>query len=222
MKSVTPFLLLPFLAMACKDEGPTNPLDGPELHQLADKPDKPDKGAQYEFAYPREQGNELGSDCWYPIKDGPAGDNTLNPYGYDFRCPIDLGADPVLKFQVVDGNGEGVSDGTVTFWRCEDSENNYQPLVVWHYCGVRQTGKKPYRYQAVQYRAVDILEDGEASVKLYLADRVVLYDKDRFPNQPEELGWGGMRWYYDAGDGGKPELGSGWRHMRPFPKGSME
>jgi len=42
MKSVTPFLLLPFLAMACQDEGPTNPLDGPELHQLADKPDKPD------------------------------------------------------------------------------------------------------------------------------------------------------------------------------------
>ena len=39
MKRVTPFLLLPFLAMACQDEGPTVPVDGLQPTSLADKPD---------------------------------------------------------------------------------------------------------------------------------------------------------------------------------------
>jgi len=219
MKRVTPFLLLPFLAMACQDEGPTAPVDGLQPMSLADKPAKPpgldeDKTkTEYEFVFPTSQ-DDLGSDCWYPE---PGGDENL--FARDFYCPIDLGWDPVLVFKVVDGDDGAVTAGSVTFRQCWDTE-----LAVparWVLCGVRQKPPNKKRFEARDY-PINLtyfdLDTGLASVTFSRGDRVVLYDNAHNPAQDSELGWGGMRWVYN--DGSRGDLGSDWFNIRPFPRGS--
>ncbi len=104
MKRVTPFLLLPFLAMACQDEGPTNPAD--ELQPMFAKPatppglDKDKTETEYEFVFPTSQ-DDLGSDCWYPE---PGTDDNL--YARNFYCPINLD-----RAEIAAGNNHVVNIG---------------------------------------------------------------------------------------------------------------
>lgn len=234
MRHLTPFLMLVFLALACQDQGPTEPLDPSDLTALAAKPNcdldqthpacKDDDGGDgYSFVYPMTmaEASAPGSDCWYPEPGGDPGWGTLNPFGRDFRCPVDLTddggnpRDPVLRFQVMSG-GDPVSLGTVRVWRCENVET-HEP-VPWELCGVRQ--RPPYhKLFASQVYHIDMdLSDGVADFTF--TDRVVLYDQDRYPNQPEELGWGGFRWKYLDGDNGSLESDS--YNIRPYPQGSVE
>ena len=209
MKRITPFLLLPFLAMACQDEGPTFPADELQPTSLADKPSSPpglDKDT-YEFVYPEEP-NVL-SDCWYPEPN-----SAENLWARDFRCPFDLERDPVLVFQVVDGNSASVSAGSVTFKQCWDLED--QVPALWVMCGVRQRPPNKKRFESRVYPSELTkfdLTTGLASVTFPLDDQVVLYDNVYNDLQGPEDGWGGMRWVYDDGSGG--ELGSDWYNIRP-------
>jgi hypothetical protein len=258
MKRVNLFLLLPFLAVACQDQGPMDPLDDEVTPVFAIDPDfcaahpdhpkcqaepepdpdpEPDPG-EITFVYPDALQSEMGSDCWYPEPGGDPGWGTLNPHGRDFRCAVDPAVydesgmlvsydlDPkILTFQVL-SEDTPVTSGTVTVWRCEDLENGNQP-VRWDLCGVRQ--KPPYnkRFQAVPYATVAVSGEG---FSVSFTDRAVLYDgglgdlRDNlgdddptYPNQPDELGWGGFRWVYENAGGG--ELSDGWFNIRPYPQG---
>jgi hypothetical protein len=247
MKRVNLFLLLPFLAVACQDQGPMDPLDDevtpvfavdqgfcaahpdhPKCQTPDPDPDPPDPG-EITFVYPDELTAE--SDCWYPEPGGDPGYGTLNPFGRDFRCAVSSGTpsgydtEPkVLAFQVMNG-AEAVSSGTVTFWRCEDLENENQP-VRWDLCGVRQQPPNHKRFKAVLYATIPLANDG---FSVTFMDRVVLYDgfgdesdylgddDPTYPEQPDELGWGGFRWVYENAGGG--ELSDGWFNIRPSPQG---
>jgi len=246
MKRMNLFLLLPFLAVACQDQGPMDPLDGDitplfaineafcKAHpghpkcQTPDPDPEPDPG-EITFAYPDAPTAE--GDCWYPKPGGDPGDGTLNPFGRDFRCAVSSGTpgdydidQKVLTFQVMNG-AEAVLSGTVTFWRCEDLEYGNHP-VRWDLCGVRQRPPNKKRFEAVPYGTIALV-DGFFSVTL--TDRVVLYDgfggesdylgddNPTYPEQPDELGWGGFRWVYEDGSGG--ELNDGWFNIRPDPQG---
>lgn len=234
MRNITPFLFLAVLALACQDQGPTQPLDASGLPVLAAKPEcdldpshpackSHDGGGDYSFVHPMNEADAgaLGGDCWYPEPGGDPGWGTLNPFGRDFRCRADLTdadgnpRDPLLRFQVMSGS-DPVSAGTVTVLRCENVET-HEP-VRWDLCGVRQ--RPPYHklFAAREYQLDIDLSDGVADVTI--ADRVVLYDLDHYPNQPEELGWGGFRWKYRDGD--KGNLDSDWYNIRPYPQGSLE
>jgi len=251
MKRVNLFLLLPFLAVACQDQGPMDPLgdaltpefaidedfcvahpDHPKC-QAEPEPDpdpEPDPG-EISFMYADALQNEMGSDCWYPEPEGDPGYGSLNPFGRDFRCAVSSGTpsgydtDPkVLTFQVMNG-AEAVSSGTVTFWRCEDLENENQP-VRWDLCGVRQQPPNHKRFKAVLYATIPLANNG---FSVTFTDRVVLFhgvgdesdylgdDDPTYPEQPDELGWGGFRWTYEGGSGG--EINDGWFNIRPYPQG---
>ena len=56
------------------------------------------------------------------------------------------------------------------------------------------------------------MDRGVAGVILPEGDRIVWYN---YPIQGEVYGWGGMRWNYEAGDGGKPELKGDWYNIMP-------
>ncbi len=233
MKYMTPSLLLTLLLFGCRDQGPTGPMLEPDVRTFAAKPDcevdpnhpackdGSDDPAGYSFAYPatEDEAAALGGDCWYPDPGGEPGWGTLNPFGRDFRCPVvdETGSPlvPVLKFQVLDG-GSPVSTGSVKFWRCENVETG-EP-VRWDLCGVRQ--RPPYKklFESREYHTDLDLSDGIAEVTF--TDRVVLYDSEHYPNQPEELGWGGFRWKYVDGPGQTESEGSPSFNIRPIPQGS--
>ncbi len=227
MKRIIPFVLLAFVAVGCERDGPTVPVDGPEFAKGKPNCDvdpshpscKDDGGgdggggkAVYSFVWPEtpEAAQELGGDCWRPhweegYEDNPE-EHPENPYGRTWRCPV--GGDPTLAFRVVDSDGNLVA-GTVTFLRCEDEGGVPQ---TWHYCGVRHKDRRSY--SANQYGDPVPVVDGIVGVTLLGEDRVVLHE---FPIQGpgDQYGWGGMRWYYDAGDGKKPELESNWYNFMP-------
>jgi len=226
MKRVIPFLLLVFVAVACDSDGPTVPIDGPQFAvdcenpKFADHPQCTGGGGgdeetvEYSFIFPEtwEAAEALEGDCRWPhweegYEDNPE-EHPENPYGRTWRCPV--GGNPILAFQVVDGNGDPVG-GTVTFLRCEDEAGVPQ---LWTKCGVRQRGKP--KYHANQYAVEDVL-NGIVGVTLYEIDRVVWYD---YPIQGEVYGWGGMKWNYESGDGGKADLGSNWFNVMPPYEGS--
>jgi hypothetical protein len=210
---IPPIILLSLMALACQDAGPTEPLEDLGPAAFAEKPDKPpgqDKETAFEFDFPRALG-DFGSDCWYP----EAG-TELNLNGRDFRCTI-LG-DPTLVVRVLDGNGDPVSSGWVTFKRCEDFLDPENPVPVrWDLCGVRQKGQNNKRFQSVVYSRDEDLSDGLASMTL--TERTVFYDLEHYPNQPEELGWGGFHWNYSS-DGEKNDLKGDSYNFRPYPAGS--
>jgi hypothetical protein len=181
---VTALSLLGLALAACQPDSPTVPDVDPQFKKGGTRGSP--GAVQYEFVYAQSADNDWLSECWKAPRDP-------NP-GKTFWCNTD---EPTFILQVVqidpDGVETPVSEGTVTFARCERVDGI---PVDWTRCGVLQKQLRRY-FNGVYYGTDDDLSDGLAEVTLdgwMLADEPV---------------WG-MHWEYDKGDGKKPEAAIKW------------
>lgn len=162
-------------------------------HAVNAKPQGKGPKAEHSFVYDTESNHTLGSDCW---KTSPEIE-----FGKTFWCGAPPG-DPTFVLRILK-DGEPVEGGEVTFKRCECIKDGTRyevgTVMDWPYCGVLL---KRYRrhFGGVDYRVVQVGEDGTASVTL---------DDFWSTLAREEAVWG-MHWEYDQGDGGSPEADVRW------------